>query len=324
MILITGASGLLGQHLLETLSAGQKVRATFRNSLPVFFTDIHTDHIEWVDSDINDIVSLEKAFEGITHVYHCAAMVSYDPKMREAIMQTNSEGTANVVNLCLDKKVQKLCFVSSIATLGEGISGELISEKNDWEENKDNSNYAISKQAAEMEVWRGIAEGLNAVIINPGIILGEGDDTKSSTNLFKIVHDEFAYYTAGATCWVDVKDVVRSMVALMNSDIQNERFIISGGNYSLLDIFTMMARAMGKKPPSKAANSFMTEIVWRFSYLKSQLTGKAATISKETARSSQRIRRFDSSKLLKALPDFRYTDIGETIQRVSSRYMTEK
>ncbi len=320
MILITGASGLLGQHLLETLSAGQAVRATFRNSLPVFFIDLHQKNIEWVDCDITDIVSLEKAFEGITHVYHCAAMVSYDPKMKETMMHTNAEGTSNVVNLCLDNNIQKLCFVSSIATLGEGIPGEPISEKNDWEENKENSTYAISKQAAEMEVWRGIAEGLHAVIINPGIILGEGDDTKSSTNLFRIVQDEFAYYTAGATCWVDVKDVVRSMVALMNSDVTNERFIISGGNYSFVDIFTMMANAMGKKPPYKAANSLMTEVVWRLSYLKSKLTGKVATISKETARSSQRIRRFDASKLLKALPDFKYTDIGETIKRVAARY----
>ena len=322
MILVTGGTGLLGQHLLEKLSAKQKIRAIFRTALPTFYASLNHGNIEWVEADITDIISLEKAFEGITQVYHCAAIVSYDPRMKESMMQTNIEGTANVVNLCLDHQLKKLCYVSSIATLGEGIIGELISEKNDWEEGHTNSNYAVSKQGAEMEVWRGVAEGLQAVIINPGIILGEGDDAKSSTHLFKIIRNEFPYYTQGGTCWVDVKDVVKAMIRLMESPIENERFIISQGNYSFREVFTMMAKAMNKKPPHRLASPFMTEIVWRLAYVKSMITGRVATISKETARSARQTRRFNGAKLLNALPDFTYTDMQETIRRISSHYNT--
>ena len=322
MILVTGGTGLLGQHLLEKLSAKQKIRAIFRTALPTFYASLNHGNIEWVEADITDIISLEKAFEGITQVYHCAAIVSYDPRMKERMMQTNIEGTANVVNLCLDHQLKKLCYVSSIATLGEGIIGELISEKNDWEEGHTNSNYAVSKQGAEMEVWRGVAEGLQAVIINPGIILGEGDDAKSSTHLFKIIRNEFPYYTQGGTCWVDVKDVVKAMIRLMESPIENERFIISQGNYSFRELFTMMAKAMNKKPPHRLASPFMTEIVWRLAYVKSMITGRVATISKETARSARQTRVFNGAKLLNALPDFTYTDMHETIQRISSHYNT--
>ena len=320
MILVTGGTGLLGQHLLEKLSAQQKIRAIFRTALPTFYASLNHGNIEWVEADITDIISLERAFEGITQVYHCAAIVSYDPRMKERMMQTNIEGTANIVNLCLDHQLKKLCYVSSIATLGEGIIGELIAEKNDWEEGHTNSNYAMSKQGAEMEVWRGIAEGLQAVIINPGIILGEGDDAKSSTNLFKIIRNEFPYYTQGGTCWVDVKDVVKAMIRLMESPIENERFIISQGNYSFREVFTMMAKAMNKKPPHRLASPFMTEIVWRLAYVKSMITGRVATISKETARSAIQTRRFNGSKLLNALPYFTYTDMHETIRRISSHY----
>lgn len=322
MILVTGGTGLLGQHLLEKLSATQKIRAIFRTALPTFYASLNHGNIEWVEADITDIISLEKAFEGITQVYHCAAIVSYDPRMKERMMQTNIEGTANVVNLCLDHQLKKLCYVSSIATLGEGIIGELISEKNDWEEGHTNSNYAVSKQGAEMEVWRGVAEGLQAVIINPGIILGEGDDAKSSTHLFKIIRNEFPYYTQGGTCWVDVKDVVKAMIGLMESPIENERFIISQGNYSFREVFTMMAKAMNKKPPHRLASPFMTEIVWRLAYVKSMITGRVATISKETARSARQTRVFNGAKLLNALPDFTYTDMQETIRRISSHYNT--
>lgn len=321
MFLVTGASGLLGQHLLEALSStGKKIRAVYKTKIPTIYTKLKSQQIEWVQCDLLDTPALEKVFEGITHVYHCAAIVSYDPRMCDDMMEINIEGTANIVNFCLEKKINKLCYVSSIATIGEGMPGQLVTEKDDWEEKNENSNYAISKQGAEMEVWRGIAEGLNAVIINPGIILGEGDDTRSSTNLFKIVYDEFPYFTKGVTSWVDVKDVVNIMIKLMNSDIHNERFIVSEGNYAYRTIFTKMAIAMNKKPPHKEASQWMTELAWRFYYLKSLLNGKTATITQETARSAQAKKEFDNSKLLNALPDFKYTPIEESILRICSKY----
>ena len=316
-ILVTGASGLVGQHLLAALTQlGHKVRATYRQQIPYFFTLFDTNAVEWIQCDVTNISSMELAFENITHVYHCAAIVSYDPRMKAQMMETNIEGTANVVNLCLDYKIEKLCYVSSIATLGEPAIHQLINEKDDFDEHGKNSNYSVSKHAAEMEVWRGVAEGLNAVIINPGIILGEGDDNKSSSHLFKIVQNEFAYYTLGSTAWVDAKDVAKIMILLMQSEVSNQRFIVSEGNHSYKDIFTMMANAMNKKAPHTLAKPWMTNLVWRYYYLKSMLTGKMATITKETAQSAQTIRQFDNLKLLKMLPNFKYIPIKESIQRI--------
>lgn len=318
MILVTGASGLVGLHLIQYLSTqGQKVRALYKSNLPDFLPNTNHATIEWAPCDVLDISELEKNFIGITHVYHCAAIVSYDARMIDAMMEINIEGTANVVNLCLEKNIEKLVFMSSISAIGKENAGTLISEKTSWNTTEyDLTQYAISKQRAEMEVWRGIAEGLRAVIVNPAVILGEGDVSKSSTNLFQIVHNEFPYYTKGGTAWVDVKDVVRIMVALMQSSIEEERFIVSAGNYSYKEIFDTMALSMNKKGPSKLAGKWMTEIVWRISYLKSILSGKTATITRETARNAHEISQYDNSKLLQALPNFTYEAIDNTIGRV--------
>jgi nucleoside-diphosphate-sugar epimerase len=320
MILVTGASGLLGLHLIKNLSLQQQsVRALYNSRIPQLLPDTRAEQIEWLQCDILDITQLESCFENITQVYHCAAMVSYDERLHDLMMEVNAEGTANVVNLCIGRQVQKLLFVSSIAAVGKEDSGTLIHEKTIWNTTEYSlSQYAVSKQKAEMEVWRGIAEGLNAVIVNPGVILGEGDDAKSSTNLFKIVYDEFPYYTAGATAWVDVQDVVTAMTLLMNSDINSERFILSAGNFSFKEIFDRMAAAMRKKAPSRFAPLWLTGIVWRLSYLKSILTGHTATITKETARHAHEINRYDNTKFLKQFPAFQYHDISSTIRRVAA------
>ncbi len=318
MILVTGASGLVGLHLIQYLSAQQlKIRALYKTKIPALLPDTFSDFIEWVQCDILNISTLESCFENITHVYHCAAIVSYDPRMKDTMMEINAEGTAGIVNFCIEKEVEKLVYVSSIAAIGKEDAGTLITEKTIWNTAQYKiSQYAVSKQKAEMEVWRGIAEGLNAVIINPAVILGEGNLSKSSTNLFKIVHDEFPYYTGGATAWVDVKDVIKALVILMNSPISGERFILSAGNYSYKEVFDKMAAAMHKKPPYKAASPFMTEVVWRMSYLKSVFTGKTATITKETARNAHEINQFDNRKFLNAIPGFSYQSIDDTIRRV--------
>lgn len=321
MILVTGASGLVGQHLLETLTgSGKRVRAISRNIPTTFYTNIVHGLVEWVACDIRDTPKLEKVFGGITHVYHCAGMVSYDARFREEMTECNVTGTANVVNFCLDGGIRKLVHVSSIATLGDAGTNGLIDEKSDWEEGKQNSMYAVSKQGAEMEVYRGIAEGLNAVIVNPGIILGEGDTNRSSSNLFDMVNNEFPYYTNGVTAWVDVKDVVDIMVWLMEHEISNERFIISCGNYSYRDILTSMAIAMGKKAPSREAGKRLTGLVWRLAYIRNLLSGKVATLTRETARSAHAIRRFDNRKILAAIPGFQFRDMTQSIARMASGY----
>ncbi|MBP6623549.1 MAG: NAD-dependent epimerase/dehydratase family protein [Chitinophagaceae bacterium] len=318
MILVTGATGLLGHHLLQALEVKQMpVRALCRQTegLPKF------NHVEWFQGDIVNIVELERAMQGVTHIYHCAAKVSYDPRWHHEMMRINIEGTANVVNLALDYEVAKMIYVSSIATLGKEDKGKLVSEQTEWLDKEPHSMYAESKYYAEMEVWRGIGEGLQAVIVNPSVILGEGDWQKSSTNLFKIVYDEFPWYTNGSTGWVDVKDVVKVMIRLMESSICQEKFIVNGANASFKDVFTMMANGLKKRPPYKKALPWMSEIVWRLAYLKSILSGKVATITKETAITAHQQQAFSSAKLSQTLPDFSFTPLEETIARVSEKML---
>jgi|688.fasta_scaffold02574_19 dihydroflavonol-4-reductase len=323
MILVTGASGLLGLQLLKQLSqTSNRIRALYRNQIPSFLDGTQSDNIEWFQADVLDIPQLEAAFADINYVYHCAAIVSYDSQMLETMMNINVEGTTNVVNFCLDKHVIKLIHTSSISSLGKS-DGNLISEKNEFDEKEAASNYAKSKFESEMEVWRGIAEGLNAVIVNPSIILGEADWHKSSSNLFKIVHDEFPYYTQGASAWVDVEDVANVMILLMQSNISNERFIVSGFNESFKNVFSLIASCMHKKPPSILAKPWMSEIVWRLSYLKSKITGSIATITKETARSAHQVAQYDNRKLLDALTFFQYQPLEKSIARIAKYYMSK-
>jgi dihydroflavonol-4-reductase len=250
MILITGASGFLGQHLLQHLSAQNKeIRALYHRTQPPAHLK-NMAGVEWMCCDLLDIYEVEQAMQGVEEVYHCAGMVSFQPAHREAMLHFNPESTANLVNEALVQGIRKMVHVSSVAALGRtGDQKKEITEDAQWGESKYNSAYALSKYLAEMEVWRGIGEGLNACIINPGIILGEGSWDKGSTQLMKVVHKEFPFYTNGVTSWVDVQDVVKASVMLMESDVEAERFIISAGNYAYREIFTRMAKALDKNLP---------------------------------------------------------------------------
>jgi nucleoside-diphosphate-sugar epimerase len=323
MILVTGASGLVGLHLIKQLSEENiPIRALYYSSIPKLLDNTIEKNIEWFQCDVLDIISLEKAFTSITNVYHCAAMVSYDHRLHEKMKEVNIEGTANVVNFSIEKNIKKLIHVSSIAAIGKEEDGSLITEKTEWIKNGYTSAYSESKFYSEMEVFRGIGEGLNAAILNPAIILGEGNWDRSSSNLFKIVQDEFPYYTNGKTAWVDVKDVVKAMILLMHSEINNERYILSAGNFSFKEIFTMMALSMNKKPPYRFAAKWMTALVWRLAFVKSILTGKVATITKETAHSAQQISNYDNSKFLKQFPNFSYEKIELTIDRIGNNFIS--
>jgi nucleoside-diphosphate-sugar epimerase len=323
MILVTGASGLVGLHLIKQLSEENiPIRALYYSSIPKLLDNTIEKNIEWFQCDVLDIISLEKAFTSITQVYHCAAMVSYDQRLHEKMKEVNIEGTANVVNFSIEKNIKKLIHVSSIAAIGKEEDGSLITEKTEWIKNGYTSSYSESKFYSEMEVFRGIGEGLNAAILNPAIILGEGNWDRSSSNLFKIVHDEFPYFTNGKTAWVDVKDVVKAMILLMHSEVNNERYILSAGNFSFKEIFTMMALSMNKKPPYRFAAKWMTALVWRLAFVKSILTGKVATITKETAHSAQQISNYDNSKFLKQFPNFSFEKIELTIDRIGKNFIS--
>jgi nucleoside-diphosphate-sugar epimerase len=312
MILVTGGTGLVGSQLIKTLLAeGKKVKSLHRKEVPFLDKDLN-----WIEGDILDVITLEEAMQDVEQVYHCAAVVSFHRTDVQEMFKINIEGTANVVNACLNKNVKKLCFVSSVAALGRLQDGQEVDEQIVWTEKTSNSNYGKSKYLAEMEVWRGIGEGLNAVIINPVIILGEGDWSKGSSGLFKSAFKEFPWYTDGVTGFVDVRDVVKAMIELMNTEVSAERFIISEGNYSYKQIFSMMATNFNKKPPHKKATRFMSQVVWRIEAIKAMISGSKPLLTKETAATAQAIVHFNNQKLFKFLPFFTYTPIEETIKRV--------
>ncbi len=317
IIFITGATGLLGSHLIkELVKQNVKIKALYRNEIP--FVD---SNIEWIKGDLFDTVLLEEILQGVDQVYHCAGKVSFNPKAKKELFKTNIEGTANIVNACLNTGVKKLLHVSSVSALGRLRENTIITEEMQWSEETSNSVYGESKYLAEMEVWRGIAEGLNAVIVNPTIILGAGDWNNGSSEIFKTVYKEFPYYSEGVTGFVDVMDVVTAMIALMNSDISAERFIINADNISYKELFNMIAEAFHKKPPHKKVSPFMAASIWRLEAIRSLFTGKAPFITKETARTAMAKVYFDNSKLLQTLPSFKYTPLKNSVERICNLLM---
>jgi len=314
MVLVTGASGLVGKHLIQALvQKGTPVTGLYRSTIPVFDG---AEKANWIQADILDIVALEEAMQGMQQVYHCAAIVSFDSKNTKQLDQTNIEGTANVVNACLNQGIEKLLFVSSVAALGRIRENEAINETMNWTEENSNSAYGKSKYLAEMEVWRGIGEGLNAVIVNPVIILGSGDWLKGSSAIFKSAYDEFPWYTEGKSGFVDVIDVVKAMVLLMESTINAQRFIISADNIGYREIFTLIAHAFHKKPPHKKVTKLIAEIVWRLEAVKSWFTKKTPLLTKETAKTARANVSFDNTKLLEQLPGFSYQPLSNSIERI--------
>ncbi len=322
MVLITGASGFLGKHLVQHLSAqGVKIRALY-NRHPPSGELKSLPGVEWMFCDLLDIYDVEEAMAGVSEIYHCAAIVSFDPRKRNEMLHFNPESTTNLINQALLQNIRKIVHVSSVAALGrtEDVKKE-ITEDEEWGESRYNSAYGVSKYLAEMEVWRGIGEGLNAVIVNPGIILGEGNWNDLSAQLMKVVYREFPFYSKGVNAWVDVKDVVNALVMLMESDVDARRFILSGGNCSYREVFTMMANSLNKKPPRYYANAFMTGIAWRLSMLKSAVFGSDSIITRETANNSNAICYYNNQKLKEAFPAFSYTPIKHTVDLMAQSFM---
>jgi len=320
MVLVTGGTGLLGSHLITQLVRQQhKVRALYRSEIPVVEG---AGQVEWVKGDIFDTSLLAEAMQNVRQVYHCAGMVSFNPKQKELLHKTNVEGTANVVNACLEAGVEKLLHVSSVAALGRLRQNKLINETMVWTEETSNSEYGKTKYLGEMEVWRGVGEGLPCVIINPSIILGAGDWSGGSSALFKNVYKEFAWYTDGVTGFVDVADVANAMQLLMDSPISGQRFIVSAANIAYHQLFTDIAQLFGKKPAHKKVTPFIAGLVWRAEALKEAFTGKRPLLTRETAKTAQAKVYFDNAKLIKYLPQFNYTPVATTLQRICSELKT--
>ena len=317
-------------HLLKR---GDKVRAMKRNNSSfriidnVFnFYNVRREDfenmLEWCDGDITDLYSLDSIMDGISTVYHCAAIVSFQPGDQEKMELANVIGTANMVNIALEKRIDKFCFVSSIAALGRADKDQVIDEKVTWKASKSNSRYAVSKYGAEREVWRAVEEGLNAVIINPSIILGPGEVNSGSTKLIRTVDEGLKFYTPGTNGFVDVRDVVEIMLKVVESDISSERFIVSSENLDYKTLFEYIAHFLNKPAPRYKANKWMSEIAWRAEFLKSKITGNKPLITKETARTAGNDYIYSNQKSVAEL-QHNYIPIKNSIEDACNYYLNK-
>lgn len=325
-VLVTGGTGLVGSHLLYRLCMnGVNVRALIRKEsdhsivkkIFEYYSPGNTSlfsNIQWVEGDVNDIVSLEDAMQGITHVYHCAALVAFNKKQHLLLDKINAEGTSNVVNVALHARIKKLVHVSSIAAIGKKANEQdLLDENSAWKYAKTTSRYSLSKYNAEREVWRGIEEGLDAVIINPGVILGPCDWNKNTGVMFKNSWKGLKYYTSGRTGFVDVRDVVTAMLMLMEKNISGERYILVGTNASYQEFLTLMANTMGKNAPTRNAGSRLVSWARKWEAVASKFTGREPRITKETARSAFSNYTFDSNKIHGAI-EINFTPLDDTLK----------
>ena len=339
MVLVTGATGFLGSHLLmELLNRDQflVVRALFRSQESIqntaqFFAyyskSAYINRIEWVEADILEIPTLAAAFVGITHVYHCAALVSFDPADEEKLRKTNIEGTANVVNFCLDFKIKKLLFVSSIAALGDVLPHEtVITENTEWNPEISHSDYAISKFGAEMEVWRAQQEGLDVLVINPGVILGvvtnKANWNHGSAAIFATIAKSNRFYTKGTTGFVGVSDVVSVMIHLMQSDIINEKYIVVAENIDYKKFVNIIAFNMKQNSASLHAKKWLTELAWRTDWIAANIFGRKRTLSKTLAKSLHSNDFYDNSKIKNQI-NFQFEFISNCIQEVAVAYFKQ-
>jgi nucleoside-diphosphate-sugar epimerase len=330
MILVTGGTGLVGAHLLlHLLQKNEVVRAVYRSSSSIEKTatlfrlenqlDLFTK-IEWINADLNDIPALESAFENVDYVYHCAALISFDSKDEEQLRKINIEGTANIVNCCLDFKVKKLCYVSSIAALGDVKEGEtIITEETDWNPEKNHGDYALTKFGAETEVWRAAQEGLDVVVVNPGVIFGKGFGASGSGELLQKIENGFPFYTKGSTGITSVDDVVTIMIQLMKSSISGERFTVVSENIVLQDLLNILADALQKKRPYIYARPYMTSIAWRMDWLFSKVFFKKRSFTRATSKSSHSKEIYDNSKVINQL-NFTFKPMTDCLITVSQAH----
>lgn len=324
MVLVTGGTGFLGSYIIKHLvEKGYRVRAIRREKavLPFYIPKEIFDKVEWVTGDILDVFSLEEAMEGVDQVIHAAAVVSFLKADRRKMYQVNVEGTANVVNMAIEKKVKRLVYISSVAALGRTAHGGSVNEDRKWEDNKVNTHYAKSKYKAELEVWRGSGEGLNTIILNPSTILGYGDWNSSSCAIFRNVYNEFKWYSPGINGFVDVDDVARATILLMESNISDKRFIVNGDNWHFKKLLETMAVNFHKKKPYKETTPTLIAIAWRMEKLKSMLNGHRPLLTRESARVAHSKTYFENAKLLAALEGFSFTPLQESIEKACEKYL---
>jgi dihydroflavonol-4-reductase len=320
MIAVTGANGLLGSYVVRAL-LDKKIPfvALKRQGSDVSLLSDVNNNIAWRVADVCDTDSLSEAFKDVSGVIHTAAVVSYHEKDKEFINYVNVEGTRNVVNVCLQLQIEKLLHVSSVAALGKS-GNQVITENNKWVDSSTNSNYAISKYRAELEVWRGMEEGLKCSMVNPSLILAPTDWTKSSAQLFKYVWDERPFYTDGSFSAVDVRDVADCIVRLYQSGIERERFIVYAETISYKDFFSKAAKYFEKNPPGIKVGKSLLQLAAFTEGVRGKLTGSTPLVTKETARMAGRHFTYSNDKIKKAL-GIEFQPIDDTIAWCCREYL---
>ena len=315
MILVTGATGLIGQHLIkELLNDNVPIKCLYNKTKP----NLEHPSLQWVSGNISDVDTLVNLFENVDYVYHCAAMVSFDSKLTNSILDANVEGTKNIINLCLEKKIKKLIYISSVATLDKKILNKniFLSETNILENPAQENIYAYSKFLAELEVWRGIEEGLCTNIVLPSIVLGSGNWNNSSIALFKQAYNEFPFYNSGTNGFVDVLDVVKACILLMKADLHSEKFILNGSNLSWKEITSLIAREFDKRKPFIYFPKMLVPFFSISAYLISLILGKKNKLSNELIQSTYKKISYSNQKFLSVFPEFSFTDIPTSVKRI--------
>lgn len=333
MIFVTGATGLVGSHVILKLAQQKKsFKALKRSSSSLaicrkIFQYYNVEklfkEINWIDGDLNDISSLENGMKGCDFLVHCAAIVSFSSLDIEDLKRVNIEGTSNLMNVALSLGIKKVGYVSSVASLGRNTTDKIVDEQSFFIATKNESNYSLSKYFSEQEVWRASAEGLDVVIINPSIILGPGDWDKGSSQIFQKIYNGLKFYTSGSSGYVDVIDVAESLLQLLFSNVKNERFIINAANLKYRDCFDRIAEALGKPKAKIRVTPFLKEIAWRIESVKSFITGKKPLLTKETANSSMNSNSYSADKIKHAL-NFRFTDIEVTIDKYAKWFISDQ
>lgn len=323
MIFLTGGTGFLGSYILqELLLQGRPVRALRRNlTIPFYIHPGLLKKISWVEGDILDISRLIENLEGCNQIIHAAGMVSFNPTDKKKLFQVNIEGTANLVNAAIETGIKDFVHISSVGALGKSEDSKPADEEKKWVSSNGQSNYGISKYYGEMEVWRGMGEGLSPLIVNPSTLLGYGDWNQTSCGLFKTAYREFPWYMDGANGFADVQDTARAIIALMDRGIRNERFIISAENRSYREIFNWMAHGFGKKQPSIKAGSFLAGLAWRKEKIKSSFSRHRPLITRESVAIASRQSAYDNQKLLRTLPAFHFRSLEDSIFEACVKYI---
>ncbi len=324
-VFITGGTGLVGSHLLRLLVAKgyENIFALHRSSSDMRLVKDLENKVNWVKGDVLDVMTLEQVMQDASQVYHCAAVVSFDPREYEMMDRINIQGTANMVNIALHLGIDKFLHVSSIAAIGRREELEKADENTEWQDSPWNTRYAISKYHSEMEVWRAANEGLPTAIVNPSVIFGNGFWNKGTGRFFKIVDQGLKFYPTGSTGFVNVKDVVKYMHALMESDIVNERFLLNGENLKYSYIFNSIADFINKPRPSIKVTPLLKSLAWRAEKAKSMLFGSSPKVTKETAHNSSTNIAYSNQKSLNTF-DIPYSTIIECLEEMGEEYLQSK